>query len=72
MAYKAPEGSGGGGGGGGGKDATDIDEDEGETAPLGDTEEGGDEPGEGEQLTGEAGKTSAATEEASVFIYIPV
>lgn len=67
MAYKAPEG-GGGGGGGGGKDDAEADEDEGETAPLGDTEEAGDEePGDGEKLTGEGGKTSAATEEASVY-----
>ena len=73
MAYKAPEGAGGGGGGGGGggRDAADADEDEGETAPLGsgDVEDTGDEPGEGERLSGEGGKSSAATEEASVDYY---
>lgn len=69
MAYKAPESAGGGGGGdGGGRGDPDADEDEGESTPLGsgDTEEAGDEPGEGERLTGEGGKSSAATEEASV------
>jgi len=69
MAYKAPEGA----GGKGGKDSTDadFDEDEGETVPLGgDADQGGDEPGEGERLSGEAGKTSAATEEASVYLHI--
>ena len=67
MAYKAPEGAGGGGGKGGSQDVADEDEDEGESAPLGsgDTEDAGN-LGEGERLSGEAGKTSAATEEASV------
>ena len=67
MSYNAPEGT-GGGGGWIGKDVTDGDQDEEETARLGsnDIEDTEIEPREGEKLTGESEKTSAATEEALV------
>ena len=66
MSYTPPEGAGGGSGGGGGNKQAADDEDEGD---LGD--EITEEPAAGETLTGEGGgKTSAATEEASVYLYL--
>lgn len=67
MAYKAPEKAAGGGESGGGQDPDDEDDEEAGPLGSGDTEEAGDEQGEGERLSGEGGKTSAATEEASVI-----
>jgi len=68
MSYTPPEGAGGGSGGGGGNKQADDDEDEGETMLGDETTDTGEELAAGETLTGEGGgKTSAATEEASVL-----